>query len=180
MKQNIIDTIHELGGTCACKGNNLLEDIKSIQFSKSYLIQSFEDFLSDELYKKIRNHDIIDESMISYPRIKFICQLFTPLLKGSKDYEEWSTYFDEIKQTISSQIQDVSYEFIIIGETDSYPNYYFIDATDKNIDNPTVYSSDHEAYFIEIEKVGTLEDYFKMYVNERMFLEVIHEMQQEN
>lgn len=40
-----------------------------------------------------------------------------------------------------------------------YPDCIYVASQDKNSENPTVFGTDHEAFFIEIDHEGDLESY---------------------
>ncbi len=164
MKKEIRDRIHELGGKSNFTGESLQKDMESIQFNKTFLISGFEDFLQTETYKKIKEIGSIPDSEIVYPRITFQSKIFTPFTVGTEDYEEWNDCLEEA--TVRAVINEKVLDFMYIGETNSWPNYYFVCLLDKNPKNPTVYSTDHEVFFDEITIEGTLEDYFKKFVDE--------------
>ena len=66
-------------------------------------------------------------------------------------------------------------EFISIVYSYGYPDEYFVCLTDPNQSNPTVYSSDHEVYYSEIDNEGTLEEFLKRYWTKSEFLIAIKE-----
>ncbi|MGI6153978.1 MAG: hypothetical protein ACOYJB_09150 [Christensenellaceae bacterium] len=167
MKKEIADRITELGGTFSFQGQSLQNDIESIKFNKTYLMTEFEDYLQDELYAKIKQMGVIPEAEITYPRIEFQHNLFTPFTEGTDDYAEWNDSLDE--EAVRSVVGSNELQFMYIGESAGYPNYYFICLSDLNKDNPTVYTTDHEAFFDEVEVMGTLEDYFNLFVSEEEY-----------
>lgn len=164
MKKEIIDRINELGGTYSFTGRSLQSDIESISFNKSFIQKEFEDFLSNDTYDKIRETGFISEAELDCPRITFQKKLFTPFKTGTNDCDEWSSCLD--KDKIRTVIKSEKLEFLFIGETGGFPNFYFICLSDQNTENPTVYSTDHEVFFDEVEVVGTLEDYFNLFVSD--------------
>lgn len=174
MKKEIADRITELGGTFNFTGQSLQSDIESIKFNKNFLHTEFEDYLQDELYSKIKEIGVIPETEISYPRITFQSMLFTPFTEGTADYAEWHNQLDE--KEIQSVIGLSDLRFLYIGESNGFPNHYFICMSDTNKDNPTVYTTDHETFFSEIEVMGTLEDYFNFLVSQEEYQETMQSL----
>lgn len=181
MNQNVIDRINDLGGKYQETNSNLIIDkLSGISFEKTYLLKEFEDYLENSLYTKLTEGNIkVNEEDIFYPRIEYKVKLFTPFKEDSEDYKEYKGFIskDYVKEITGTD----NTEFIFIGETDSFPNFYFVSTSDNNPNNPTVYTTDHETFFNEIEKVGTLEDFFNLFVtnNEfsRMMTSLIKELQ---
>lgn len=167
MKSGITDRIIALGGTSDFSGQSLKADIESISFGKTFLLAEFEDYLNEDMCKKIAAQGAIPQEEITYPRITFQHKLFTPFTKGTDDYAEWNSLMDE--DTVRGVIGSGELEFLYVGESNGYPNYYFICRSDANKDNPTVYSTDHELFFKEIEVEGTLEEYFGLFVSDEEF-----------
>ena len=60
--------------------------------------------------------------------------------------------------------------FIPVFETASFPNLYFVCASDPNPENPTLYSTDHETFFQEIEAEGNFADFLNHYLTKAEFL----------
>ncbi|QXU50259.1 hypothetical protein KYG33_04235 [Chryseobacterium sp. D764] len=52
---------------------------------------------------------------------------------------------------------------------------YFVCTTDPDQTNPTVYSTDHEVYFQEIENEGKLENFLDRFMTKEEFLETVKE-----
>jgi len=55
-------------------------------------------------------------------------------------------------------------ELMFIGHAYGFLDSLFVCLTDPNLDNPIVYGTDHETYFDEIIKIGSLEDYFNSFL----------------
>lgn len=164
MEKRIIDRITKLGGKSAFESENLLRNMESISLPKSYLMQDFSDYLEDDLLDRIKAEGILPESEIPYPRVQYKTEKFTPFTKGTADYDEYSGFIH--KEYVSSVIPCNDLEFLIIGESNSYPNYYFICLSDKDISNPKVYTTDHEVFFREIEELGRFSDFLDLFISE--------------
>lgn len=162
MNTAIKERIAVLGGTFQSDGHSLEEDLRTIVFPKTYLIKGFEDFLKDEMYKEVAMGKAILEAEIPYPRMTLQAKNFTPFRKGTEDNKEFG---DLNERLIREIIQEDVLDFMIIGETDSYPNFYFVCLSDQARENPLVYSTDHESFFDEITVEGTLEEFFHRLVS---------------
>lgn len=97
--------------------------------------------------------------------------LFTPFRAGSKDHGELDGLVeeDEVREVVAGTELD----FICIFSSYGYPDHYFVCLTDPQPGNPTVYSTDHEQFFSEIENEGPLEDFLKRYMTRAEFREVV-------
>lgn len=77
---------------------------------------------------------------------------------------------------ISSKIVKIPKpDFICIFYSYGYPDHYFICTEDSQPANPTVYSTDHEVYFDEMENEGSLEEFLDRFMTKEEFLEVVRE-----
>lgn len=85
-------------------------------------------------------------------------QLFTPFRENSPDFAAWTGVISEA--AVREMIPADPLDFMQIAWSSGYPDVYFICLSDKNPDNPTVYSTDHEVFFTEIEEEGNLEAFF--------------------
>ncbi|EAY26939.1 hypothetical protein [Microscilla marina] len=192
MNQSIRERITALGGTFHFQGKTLQDNIQSIHFPVPLIIKDFYSFC-DELEKfKTTNKQLFEHHQAlffknavqhfyspantCYTNIRFEHTLFTPFTKGTKDYEEWDIEEAEVRVFID----DAVLEFMFIGNTDGFPNHYFICLSDKSPHNPMVYSTDHETYFWEIKKEGTLEEFFQKFLTPSEFLEVIKQVDNPN
>jgi hypothetical protein len=97
-------------------------------------------------------------------QVNYRCQLFTPFKAGSADFEEWGNGEDFDREHVESVTSLDSPDFLFIGFSEGYPNYYFVCTSDARTDNPTVYSTDHEDYLGSIDARGTLEDWFHAFM----------------
>lgn len=99
--------------------------------------------------------------------------LFTPFKKDSEDFGELEGCVEESE--IRETVQGAEMEFICIFYSYGYPDHYFVCLTDADPKNPTVYSTDHENYFGEIENEGRLEKFLDRYMTKEEFSEVVKE-----
>lgn len=188
MKHEIVLQIQKLGGNIDnVKGNSLQEDLESIEFKHQLYPNDFNDelygidefysnnpqlYLDDkqEFYNSLLNHFFSDHE-IPYGQAFYRNFLFTPFKEGSDDFDELDGLVEEseIREVVTGQDLD----FICICYSYGFPDHYFVCLTDPNPENPTVYSTDHEVFFSEIENEGTLEDFFKRFLTKDQFLKIV-------
>jgi len=193
MKSEIISKIKELGGTFV-KGNSLLENIKGVEFNhplypheswgeELYGVDEFYDNHKslyrknkDEFYNNLISH-FFSNHEIPYGQSFFRKRLFTPLTKGTKDYEEWIDIFEDKEMTDLDEIKKVvgvgKLEFMEIIYSYGFPDGYYVCLSDPNEDNPTVFGTDHELYFQEITNEGTLEDFLNQFYTKEEFTDLV-------
>lgn len=135
-----------------------------------------------ELYKS--DKDMFFKNMVSFFYEKpddnfgqtyFTPKLFTPLTKGTPDYDEWGDWFDE---DVNLEIfQNCGFseplEFVELTCNDGYPDTKFICISDPEPENPRVFGTDHELFFIEVSKEGRLEDFFNKFMSQKEFMEIV-------
>ncbi|NWK99924.1 hypothetical protein DM790_03720 [Flavobacterium collinsii] len=188
MKKEIVDRIQQIGGNIdKVKGNSLQEDLQSIEFSHPLYTDYYEDelygadeFYADnrelyqenrkEFYDQLLNHFFSDHEL-PYGQDFYRNFLFTPFKQGTKDFEEFDGLIDEAE--VREVVEGGDLDFICICYSYGYPDQFFICLTDPNPENPTVYSTDHEVFFSEIENEGTLEEFLKRYLTKDEFLEIV-------
>ena len=197
MKAEILDRIKQLGGEISdLKGISLQEDLQAIVFDTvlypkpintawvneddqepiygiSELITENQNLLTsntDEFYQKIIDHyyKITEEG---FGQIFFKNELFTPFKEGTATYQEWNGEWEEndFKKTINGS----DMELMLIGYSYGFPDNLFICLTDPNPENPMVYGTDHEVFFDEITKEGTLEEYFNAFLTKEELIEIV-------
>lgn len=188
MKQEILLQIQKLGGNIDnVKGNSLQEDLESIEFKHPLYPNDFGDELYgvDEFYKTnlqlyVTNKKAFYDSLLAhffsdheipYGQAFFRNFLFTPFRKDSDDFGELDGLVEEseIREVVTGEDLD----FTCICYSYGFPDQYFICLTDPNQENPTVYGTDHEVFFQEIENEGTLEEFFKGFLAKDEFLEIV-------
>jgi hypothetical protein len=142
---------------------------------KLYL-ENQENFFDDLLEHFFSDHEI------PYGQIFFRNQHFRPFKEGTADFEEWQDWFEseanlsEVRKIIS----DETPEFMLIASSYGFPDHFYICLSDPNPDNPTVFGTDHEVFFIEISNRGTLEDFFNNFLSKEEFLVVVKEFIQQS
>lgn len=187
MKQEILDRLRALEANVSdMKGVSMIEDLQNIKFNtflyddeyidivgceliNNYLDEN-EDALSgtiDEVTDIVLSHfwsyhKAADPSETYLGQIYYRGELMTPYDEDSSDYEEWYDWFkneadlSEIREVIGDVGEP---SFINIFSSHGFPDNYYICVQDPNPENPTVFGTDHEAAFIEIENYGTLEEF---------------------
>lgn len=188
MKQEILLQIQKLGGNIdKVKGKSLQEHLQSIEFKQPLYPNDFGDelFGVDEFYsnnlhlysidKKVFYDNLLDhffsDHEIPYGQSFYRNFLFTPFKKDSADFNELDGLVDEheIRETVNAG----NLEFICICYSYGFPDQYFVCLTDPIPENPTVYGTDHEVFFQEINNEGTLEEFFKRFLTKDEFLKSV-------
>lgn len=152
MKKTILDRIQALGGDISSvKGKTLMEDLCSITFNTV-------------LYKKFINTPWVDVDEEPYGQYFWHGEMFTPFQEGSSDFKEWNNIFKKniysFKEILSvTNNKDTDFIHLFYGY--GYLDCIYVASEDMNLENPTVFGTDHEAWFIEIDNEGDLESYFQ-------------------
>nr|WP_314559268.1 hypothetical protein [uncultured Capnocytophaga sp.] len=203
MKQSILNRIQALGGDISkVKGTSLQEDLLSITFN-TVLYEKPEDTpwaKADEeepiyglgewvdthfkLYKSDKKA-FYDKMIAKFyclteePRGQhfWVANLFTPFKEGTADYEEWYDDFSdeefvdltEITKLTSNKTPD----FIQLFYTYSYPDHLYIALPDPNPENPTLFGTDHEVFFSEVDNMGCLEDYLNTLMTPEELIDIV-------
>lgn len=203
MKQTILNRIQALGGDISkVKGNSLQEDLLAITFD-TVLYEKPEDTpwtkadeeepicgLGEwvdthiELYKSDKKafyNKMIAEfyCLTQEPRGQhfWIANLFTPFKEGTTDYEEWYDDFSDEEfvdlTEITKLTTDKTPDFIQLFYTYSYPDHLYIALSDPNPENPTLFGTDHEVFFSEVDNMGTLEDYLNTLMTPEELINIV-------
>ena len=170
MKKTILDRIKALGGDISSvKGKTLMEDLCSITFNtvlyKDFIDENIGLYWEDResffnrLYEK---YFILTEE--PYGQYFWHGEMFTPFQEGSSDFKEWNNIFKKniysFKEILSvTNNKDTDFIHLFYGY--GYPDCIYVASEDMNLENPTVFGTDHEAWFIEIDNEGDLESYFQ-------------------
>jgi hypothetical protein len=188
MKQEILDRIRSLGGNIdKVKGASLQEDLQLIEFKHPLYPLKYTDeyYGTDKFYEENKqlyaeNKDLFyghliahffSDHEIPYGQSFFRNFLFTPFKKGSPDDGELDGLVEE--EEIRAVVDGQALDFICICYSYGFPDHYFVCLTDPNQDNPTVYSTDHEVYFQEINKECTLDEFFHRFLTKEEFLKAV-------
>ena len=188
MKQAILERLQALGGDISLvKGESLAEDLCTITFDTVLYqkplwtpwtdangeepIDGLGEFLDANLtlyqadkerffQKRYETYFILNE--VPYGQYFWLGEMFTPFQEGTRDFETWHEVFQgEIYsfETIFSVTEANTTDLIHLFYGYGYPDGIYIASQDKNADNPRVFATDHEAWFIEIDDEGDLESY---------------------
>lgn len=188
MKQELLTQLERLGGTIdQVKGKSLQEDLQAITFKNPLYPNDYDDeyYGTDEFYEKnkqlykdnkeafystLGDHFFSDHE-IPYGQSFFRNFLFTPFRETSSDFGELEGLVEEndVREVVVGEVMD----FICICYSYGFPDHYFVCLADPNPENPTVYSTDHEVFFQEIENEGSLEDFFKRFLTKEAFLKKV-------
>lgn len=192
MKREILERIEELGGNISSVvGKSLAEDLCSITFDTVLYrknvdtpwsnaddeepIEGLGDFVDEniELYKKDKDiffnrlyekYFILTEE--AYGQYFWSGEMFTPFREGSTDFEEWNDFFNDDLHSLK-KIFDVTDnkdpDFVQLFYGYGYPDCIYAVSQDVNSENPTVFGTDHEEWFIEVDVGGDLEKYLQRF-----------------
>lgn len=187
MKQQILNRIAELGGDISqTTGDSLIDDLQKITFKEVLYFKDdcgFYDDFCEVFYEQNQNlldniDEFIDKAIAEYyvssddetglGQAFWQTQLFTPLTPNTPDYDEWFSNFDESN---FAQFLEVTGgkapEFLMFIYSYGYPDHYFICTNDVNQDNPTVFSTDHEVYFDEVDNRGLLLNFLNKFMTKQ-------------
>lgn len=201
MKQEILNRIKQLGGNIdKVQSRSLQEDLLSISFNTVLFLKPEDTpwqtanntepiyglgewvdanmgllkFDKETFYKKMLDtYYTLDKE----PRMQrfWVARSFTPFREGTNDFDEWNDWFSEetdlnkILQHSNSSTPD----FVELFYTDSYPNHYYICLSDLNPDNPIIWSTDHEAFFIDVTNEGTLEEFLNKCMTKDELIDIV-------
>ncbi len=191
------------GDISQVKGNNIAEDLLSITFNtvlykrpvdtpwatadQTEPIGGLSEFIAEhqllvetnreELYQKIVAH-YYRNTEEGYGQTFWQPVLFTPFTVGTADYEEWyEGFFDDDTVVDLSEIEKVTGtrdgDFVQLFYSYGFPDQLYISLDDPQIDNPTVFGTDHEVFFGEITNEGSLEAYFNQFMTREELIELV-------
>ncbi len=114
--------------------------------------------------------------------------LYTPLAVGTKDYKMMQESYSFDKKNLREVIgknNSIEPEFVEIFYTcsnvnDFYAVYFYICTIDSNPENPTVYSTNEDCHFCNLENEGTLEDFLNTFMTKEELIEAVHTYCQNN
>ena len=103
--------------------------------------------------------------------------LFTPFKAGTDDYQEWHDLFSSDKYVNLSEFEQVTGDktpdFLQLFYSYGFPDRYYICLSDPNPENPTVFGTDREAFFLEVSNEGTLEDFLHSFMTKEELIAII-------
>lgn len=203
MKQVILDRIQALGGDVSqVKGKSLAEDLMVITFD-TVLYQRPEDApwaKADDQEPIYGLGEYLDEhqELINTDRKAFYDKMiadyyvvtkegrgqmfwaatpFTPYKEGTEDYEEWSSDFlreGEVDLTeITSATGLKQPEMMELFYSYGFPDQFYICMDDPNQDNPTLFGTDHEEFFMEVTNEGSLEAFMNTFMTPQELISIV-------
>ncbi len=203
LNQKILTRIQALGGdTSQVKGTSLADDLLAITFDTVLYpkpqdtpwakaedtepIYGIGAWVDDhrELYQTDKK-DFYDQMIAQFYRLTeepygqhfWTVSLFTPFKEGTDDYEEWYDDFSDEEFTDLTEITkvtgDKTPDLIQLFYTSGYPDHIYIALSDPNEENPTLFGTDHEVFFREIDNMGTLEDYLNTLMTPEELIEIV-------
>lgn len=193
MYKEILEKLNSLGAHTenVCEGKSFVENWQSLRFShylydKEWDVYGIDKFYANhkELYSSnketfcdhLLNHYFSDHEEF-YGQDFYKDWLFKPFTEGSEDYEELDGLVEE--NEVRETVHGTEMEFICIFYSYGYPDHYFVCLTDPDQNDPTVYSTDHENYFGEINNEGKLSEFLNKYMTREEFSEVVTEYLEE-
>ncbi|AZA76644.1 hypothetical protein EG347_03475 [Chryseobacterium sp. G0186] len=193
MNDNIIKKINDLGGNtdAVSLGKSFVENWRSITFTHYFYDKDWDVYGIDQFYNE--NNDLYAnerekfyENLIEHyfsdhelPYGQYFIKdwLFTPFKENSADWEEFEDLIEE--DFVQEVVKIPKPEFICIFYSYGYPDHFFVCTTDPDQLNPSVYSTDHEVYFDELENKGCLEEFLNRFMTKEEFLQVVKEYLEE-
>jgi hypothetical protein len=195
LKQTILRKIQSLGGTTdKVNGLSLLKDLQAVNLKQPlYPKETYAEELYgvDEFFVKHQKLYLKDK-VAFYDRLLktffaknqpprghmvYMSKPFTPLKKGSADYEEWHPDFEDPDEVDLSEIKkltgDERPDFVQIASSFGFPDSFYVCLSDPKPNNPTVFSTDHEVFFSEVTNEGTLEQFFRRFLTREEFLKLV-------
>ena len=188
MNSHILDRIKALGGNIDhVKGESLVDDLLSISFNTVLYerpqdtpwaeaddqepIYGLGDYIDahqaeldadqDAFFKKLiaEYYQLTEEG-----RGQTFWQpvLFTPYQQGTPDFDEWNRDFLEDDIDLKEMIaltQNYQPDFLQVIYRYGFPDRDYICLSDPNLDNPTLFGTDHTVFFREVTNEGTLLDF---------------------
>lgn len=187
MNKQIISKLNILGGNTdtVSVDSSFAENWQNISFDHYLYDKDWDVYGIDQFYESHKDlyHDdsgkffenllqhYFSEHENAYGQYFFRKWIFTPFKENTDDYEELDGLVEESE--IRETVEGSEMEFICLFYSYGYPDHYFVCTTDPDQSNPTVYSTDHEVYFEEIENKGKLEDFLEQFMTKEDFREVV-------
>lgn len=187
MNDTIINKIKALGGNteAADPGKSFVENWKNITLNHYLYDKDWDVYGIDQFYESNKelhqnNQEKFYENLLAhyfsahdsaYGQYFVKDWMFTPFKEGSEDHEEFEDLIDQ--DDVEEIVGLPKPEFMCIMYSYGYPDHYFVCTTDPDEYNPTVYSTDHEVYFDELENEGNFEMFLERFMTKEEFREVV-------
>ncbi|MEJ5104357.1 hypothetical protein [Chryseobacterium sp. MYb328] len=187
MNDTIINKIKALGGNTEAVDvdKSFAENWKQIKFThylydKDWDVYGIDQFYEankelyqnqqEKFYENLLAH-YFSAHDLAYGQYFVKDWMFTPFKEGSEDQEEFDDLIDE--DYVQGVVGISKPEFLCILYSYGYPDHYFICTEDCDQSNPTVYSTDHEVYFDELDNKGNLDEFLDQFMTKDEFREVV-------
>lgn len=189
MNQNIIHKINALGGiTDAVNAEkSFTENWQSIIFNHHLYDKDWDVYGIDHFYEENKelyynNQEKFYENLLEHyfsdhelPYGQYFVRNwnFTPFKENSEDQEEFDGLIDEnyVQEVVGISQPD----FLCVFYSYGYPDHFFVCTKGIDQSNPTVYSTDHEVYFDELENEGSFEEFLDRFMTKEEFRETVVE-----
>jgi len=186
MKKEIKIAFEELGAVVKnSKSDSMVEFFNAIELTIPLYQKYWEDnvfgldtFLEKKIeptYENIISY-FFSDTTLPHGHMIFINKLFRPTTPHSAEYDEWHSEFinEDIDLTVVREVVgDGNLKFLQVFESYGFPDYFFICLNDPNLENPTLFSTDHETFFSEIENEGDLESFLETFFRKDEFYRVV-------
>jgi len=203
MKQTILNRIQALGGDISkVKGTSLSDDLLAITFNtvlypkpqdtpwakadEKEPIYGLGEWVDANIKLYQTDKKAFYDQMIAefyqltekpYGQHFWTARLFTPFKEGTEDYEEWYDDFSDDEFIDLTEIVEVTGDetpdLIQLFYTSGYPDHIYIALSDPNPENPTLFGTDHEVFFGEIDNMGSLEDYLNTLMTPEELINIV-------
>ena len=183
MLDKIKSRVKVLGGKGDESAVSVMGFLQSLVFDKIKLIDleetPFTEFFVDEFYDEFLEMDTIPnyEDMETSTRVEISPKKFAPFTEGSDDYEEWGSELD-MKEAIETYFGSGDLEFLKLAYSYGYPDCLFVKLNDES-DDPMVYGTDHEEYFVEIDEVCTVSKLFDCILTNDEYISEMEKLKKE-
>ena len=203
MKQAILDRIKALGGDISqVKRKSLAEDLMAITFDTVLYpkpkdtpwgdeedqepIYGLGEFVDAHQELITTDQEAFFNKMITHYYVNteegrgqmfWTVTPFTPYKEGTDDYKEWNTDFmdedfvnlSEIEKVVGTKYPSMIQLFYSYG----FPDHYYICIDDPNQENPTVFGTDHEEFFMEVTNEGSLEEFMQKFMTSQELITIV-------
>ena len=183
--------IHELGGSTPSEFASLKDFLLGTTFPHYLYDKDWDVYGVDDFFAANRSsYDNDVESFLDlieqyyFAKHDFACgqhfwqpELFTPFTPGTENFKEWESFFAEYGDLspVRSLCGDGELEFLQIIHSYGYPDHFYICLQDPSPEDPTVFGTDHEMFFQEIDAYGSLSEFLDRYCTRGDFREIIRD-----
>ncbi len=151
--------LRALGATVPAGAGTFTERLSSVAFpgpDPTFIFEEWADYAENALFDALRAQPQRAAELVTYPELVWDVRPFTPFTPGTPDHDEWTGTIEAGPLTALCGIAAPTVVFL--GYSSGWPNHYFVIAEDPHPEDPTVYTTDHEVYFDEVESPGALSE----------------------